>query len=230
MSTPPFAPGSAPPALPAGPPAVSSAGAGDGRSSARHRRTGPTVKAQLFTALLVLITLVAGTFVIRHKPDQAHMQRPFFRPGAPGTRISVRTFDVTVLDTNGAVKLQGGKGVLDTTGIWVAVRARIVATEEPILLAYARLRDDRRRVFYATERVDQPLASGRMFQPGVVVEGLIVFEVAKDVRELTLLLSSTSDAPGFLVDAVAEVPLPVTVDAWLQQQKPVEVPRAKVVA
>jgi hypothetical protein len=178
--------------------------------------------------VLVLITLAAGTFVLRHKPDQEHFQRPFVQSGAPGAAVSARTFDVTVLAADGGAKLQGSGIVLETAGLWVIVRARVVAIDEPAMLALAQLRDERDRLFTATERVRQPLAAGRTFQPGIAVEGVIVFEVAKDVRELTLLLSSNTDLVQ-AVNTVAEVPLTIALDAWRKQEKPLTVPSAKVI-
>ncbi|WP_238015334.1 hypothetical protein KZZ52_49365 [Dactylosporangium sp. AC04546] len=195
----------------------------------RHRRPRASLRARLTTAALVLVTLVAGSLIILAKPDQARLQRPFFVSGTAGGPVSLHTLTVTVLETTGAPKLQTSRGVLETTGMWVTVRLRVVATEEPVMLQYARLRDDRDRLFHATNRVDQQLAGGRMFQPGIPVEGTVVFEVAKDARALTLLVSHDPGTLNIQLEGVAEIELPAPAEAWRTQEKPVTVPSAKVV-
>ncbi|WP_433078527.1 hypothetical protein ACQP1P_37595 [Dactylosporangium sp. CA-052675] len=199
--------------------------------AARHRRAGPPLRTRIVTALLVLATVAAGALVVRLKPDQEHGGRPFLRPGTAGGVVDVGTFQVVVLDAAGGTKLKHPRNglTLDTTGVWVLVRVRVTATREPVVLRYARLRDDRGRTFSATGRVPQPLTDGRALQPGVWVEGHIAFEVAGDAKELTLLLGEHSGlGPGLLT--LAEVPIAAAVPRWLGQSTPLDVPDARLAA
>ncbi|GGM62668.1 hypothetical protein ACFFX1_42435 [Dactylosporangium sucinum] len=219
MTAPATAPAAAPAAVPA---------AGPDPASGRHRRRGPSLGSRLLTALLVLATLVGGTVVILTKRQPDDVQRQFYVTGTAGRPVTARTITVTLLDATGALKLRGPKAVLETPGMWVTVRVRVVATEQPVLLGLAQLRDDRDRVFEVSNRLGQPLAGGRTFQPGVPVEGPLVFEVARDVKTLTLLLSTKSSAVKTYLEAIAQIDVPASVDAWRTEEQPVTVPSAKV--
>jgi hypothetical protein len=70
------------------------------------------------------------------------------------------------------------------------------------------LRDKAGRTFLATDRLAQPLLDGaRTFQPGIGMQGDVVFEVPKDaLTGLTILFAARPDQLG--MDAVASVDLP----------------------
>ncbi|MFI5912899.1 hypothetical protein [Dactylosporangium sp. NPDC051541] len=202
-----------------------------GTAAPRHRRAGPPLRTRIVTALLVLATIAAGADVVRNKPDQEHAGRPFIFGGTVGSLVDVDTFQVVVQAAAGGMKLKNPRNgpALETTGVWVLVRVRVTATREPLILQYARLRDEQSRTFTATERITQPLTGGRSFQPGIWVEGHIVFEIAKDATGLVLLLGEHSGfGPGLL--ALAAVPIPSPVPQWLTQTTPLDVPKARIVA
>jgi hypothetical protein len=197
----------------------------------RHRRSGPPLRTRIVTTLLVLATIAAGALVVRAKPDQEHAERPFIFGGTVGSPVDVDTFRVIVQAAAGGTKLKNPRNglTLETTGVWVLIRARITAIREPMLLQYARLRDAQGRTFTATDRITQPLTGGRSFQPGIWVEGHIAFEIAKDATDLTLLLGEHAGF-GAGLPARAEVPIPGSVPQWLAQPTPLDVPKARLVS
>jgi hypothetical protein len=187
------------------------------------RRTGGVV--------LIAVTLALGGLLMAVKPDTETSQRPFVRHGQTGRAIDVRTFDATVLGVTGAAHIVQRDEVHDTNGVWIVVKIRAVARDKPVAIGYAALRDARNRTYVRTDRILQPLIGGRLLQPGIPVEGQVIFEVPRDAAtHLTVLLAP---AAIFLdMDALAEVPLPVDkakVDAWVALKEPVPVESAEAV-
>jgi hypothetical protein len=90
----------------------------------------------------------------------------------------------------------------------VIVRVRLSAKKEPISVGYAAVRDRAGRTYLASDRVRQPLVDGsRAFQPGIPIEGEVVFEVPKDALDgLVALFAAHPDR--LALDAMAEVELP----------------------
>jgi hypothetical protein len=210
----------------------------------RHRRRGPLslVGAWVLSGVLLIATVAAGRSIIAFTSDiDAHM-RPFVRTGSVGETVDARTFSVRVLAVRGAATIDRRNQYYDTGdeeeeeghdsgGVFVLVRVRAVAYTEPTTINYATVVDSRGRTFTPTERISQPLVGGRPLQPGIAVEGEIVFEVPRDVATV---LAVRIGEPLFdeRLAAVAEVPLPITqgsVEAWLAEDTPAIVGEAVVV-
>jgi len=157
---------------------------------------------------LVLVTLLIGAGIAWLGPDLAGARSPFTKSGEPGQSVDVRTFTVTLRTARAAPSLQMGKTLLATPGAWVIVRVHLVGKTEPIHVGYAALRDHTGRTFLATDRIRQPLLDGaRTFQPGIGLEGDVVFEVPKDaLAGLTALFAADAHQVG--MEAMAAITLP----------------------
>jgi hypothetical protein len=202
------------------------------RAAGRHRISGEELRraalAKLGTAALVLGTLAVGTVLLPLKPHGIAFQRPFVRTGTVGQPVDARLFRVTVLDATGGVKING-KSPVETTGVWIVVHVKAVATTEPTAIGYAALRDERGRTFRYTDKVDQPFVL-RGLQPGIPVEGQIAFEIPRDA--VGRLVARFARSNELSLEAVAEVPLPIIkadVDAWLAEKKLIQLYKPEVV-
>jgi hypothetical protein len=195
----------------------------------RHRAPGDpgaalaALGSRLGVAALVLAALAIGGPIIAAAPSPDTQNRPFVRSGKVGERVDARVFDATVVSVRGAAQLaRSGTAAHDTAGIWVLVTVRLVAHTEPVSVGYAAVRDERGRIYWATNRIDQPLIGGRVLQPGVPVQGELAFEVPKPVAtQLTVRLAWHRFEQR--LDAMVEVPLPIdaaAVQRW-SDQKPV---------
>lgn len=179
---------------------------------------------------LVIAAIALGGLINSYAPDMDARERPFVRAGAQGETVDVRTFDVKVLGVRGAKEISESRKIRKTTGVWVLVKVRAVAREEPTIIGQAALVDGRGREFAATGRISQPLVGGRSLQPGLPVEGEIIFEVPTDAADLSIRLASRP--LDVRMDAMAEIPLGVdrpTVDGWRSDAEPAVVADEKVV-
>jgi hypothetical protein len=199
----------------------------------RHRRSPEQVRrdrlAKLRLTVLILATLAIGAAMLPLKPRTGSNQGEFVRTGNVGKPVDARSFRVTVLDVTGGTTIDANPPV-ETTGVWVLVRIRVDSVKDPVAMGYAAVRDERGRTYQDAGKIDQPLVGGREIQPGVPIEGVVVFEVARDVKRLTARFAK---APYFLyLDAVAEVPLPITradIDRWIAEKAVLKVTKPKVV-
>ena len=168
------------------------------------RRVGAVAAAAGMAAVAVAI----GAGIKWIGPDPASALRPFAKAGAPGESLNVRTFTITVQTARAATSLQAGGAAQPTQGVWVIVRVRLIANLEPTHVGYAAVRDGAGRTFLASDRVKQPLIDGsRAFQPGIPIEGEVVFEVPQDALDgLTVLFAAHPDR--LAMDTMAEVVLP----------------------
>jgi hypothetical protein len=180
----------------------------------------PRLRARAGAGLLVIAALAAGGAFTARVPDTDARERPFVRAGRLGEPVDARTFDATVVAVRGGTSVERTGRTRTTGGVWVLARVRLSARQAPVSVDYATLRDGRGRMFLATTRLSQPLVSGgHPLQPGIVVEGEIVFEVPRDAvtSRLAIRLADASDPR---VDAVAEVPLAIErsdVERWLAE-------------
>ena len=204
----------------------------------RHRAPrGPVGQAlaglgsRLGIGALLIAAIAVGGLVKSATPDADTRERPFVRTGRLGETVDARTFEVRVLDVRGAKEIVRSGRTRTTGGVWVLVKVQAVARGEPTTIGYAALRDGRGRLFHATERITQPLARSRTLQPGIPVEGEIVFEVPVEAAtDLSIRLAWTSIDQR--MEAMAEVPLDIDaamVAAWRAQAGPVTVADATVV-
>ena len=192
-------------------------------AGARRSRIGSTA--------LVVAALATGVAITSQAPDTDARQRPFVRVGVMGEPVDGRTFQGAVVAVRGARRIARSGKTRDTGGVWVIVRARAVARDKPTSIDHASVRDARGRTFLATMRINQPLvAGGYVMQPGISVEGDIVFEVPQaSAARLTLRLADSSDVR---MDAAIEVPIASdgpTVDRWLAEPSALPVEDARVV-
>jgi hypothetical protein len=193
------------------------------------------------SGVLIIATVAAGRAVITFTSDiDAHM-RPFVRTGAMGETVDARTFSVRVMSLRGAARVERRNQYYDTSrgeetgqdsgGVWVLVRVRVVAHDETTTIGFAAVRDARGRTYLPTERISQPLIGGRPLQPGIAVEGELVFEVPRDAA-VGLAVRVGEPYLDERMSALAEVPLPITrtnVEAWLAEETPAVVGEAVVV-
>lgn len=181
----------------------------------RHRRPGEGIPGRLGVGVLILAALAVGGVISSRAPDTDHRQRPFVSTGSMGKPVGARTFDVTVLGVRGTMKLARLGKWHDTSGVWILVRVRLVARNEPATLGYAAVRDADGRSYLATTRITQPL-HGRTLQPGVPVEGEVAFEVPPAVAP-TLSVRLAGPPVDQRMDAMAEVRLRIDkamVERW----------------
>jgi hypothetical protein len=180
------------------------------RRKAAHapRATGQRVAAVAAAVGMAALAVAIGAGVKWLGPDPASALRPFANAGAPGKELDVRTFTITVQSARTASSLQAGGAAQPTQGVWVIVRVRLTANHEPTPVGYAAVRDRAGRTYLASDRVQQPLIDGsRPFQPGIPIEGDVIFEVPKDALDgLTALFAAHPDR--LALDAMAEVGLP----------------------
>lgn len=177
--------------------------------SGRHRNLGPLQRFLRRTGsiILVIAALGVGDFVVRSTPDIDKRERPFVAGDEQDTTVEARLFTATLLKTRTAAIIQSG-GSHETQGVWVILRMRFVALRKPLSIAYASVVDARGRSFYASDRVKQTLATGaRILQPGIGVEGDVVFEVPRDATELTAQFSESSGSRA--MQSVAGITLPI---------------------
>lgn len=185
---------------------------------------------------LLIAALAVGGLIASWRPlgggSTEERERPFVRAGQAGETVSARAFDAKVVGVRGAGKVRLRGAAIDTGGVWVLVRTRITATGEETTVGYAALRDARDRVFLASTRIEQKMAGGRTFQPGIPVEGEFVFEVPRDAAtNLTLLLAKPSIDRR--MDAMAEIELSAydspTIDKWAATAEPITIEEPEVV-
>jgi hypothetical protein len=203
----------------------------------RHRQLGRYRLVPVTTALLMLLAVVAaGGWVTGTRGNADHRFREFVVAGAVGEPVTAGGFDVTVREVRTAAEITDRPGWRhDSGGVWVLVRVRAVAHQEPVSISYAAVRDQRGRAWLATQRIAQPLAAGGgagpRLEPGIPMEGEIAFEVPREVAtELTIRLASSGSDVS--MQAVAEIPLPVDdamLAAGLAEPEPILLAEAEVV-
>lgn len=179
---------------------------------------------------LVVAALAVGGVADRVVPTPEERQRPYVRTGAVGEPVSGRQMVATVVSVRGAGTIVVRGRELTTGGIWILVRVKVAATIEPVGVAHAAVRDGQGRTYQPSGRLDQPLSGGRFLQPGIPVQGELVFEVPTAVASSLVIELSTRPLDQRM-DSMAEVRLPITpaqVDEWLAA-KSVAVTAAEVV-
>jgi hypothetical protein len=177
------------------------------------RRIGSLVVGA--AALLVVVNL--GGRIMAFDSNSDIRERPFAVRVGLGETARARTLTATGLSVRGAVIISDGGPAHETGGVWVIVRIRATALDEPTPMGYAALRDARGREFWASNRVKQTFSGGRNLQPGIPVEGEIAFEVPRDAAtHVTLLLAERPHEHR--MDSMIEIDLgsrsSTTVDGW----------------
>ncbi|GIH13809.1 hypothetical protein Raf01_19810 [Rugosimonospora africana] len=211
------APGQAPPVDTATPPDRQDDEHRPIRSHRRRQVHRPIVR-RLGAAAAVIVALAVGEVITDHVPDTDTQQKPFIHTGSIGKPVDVRTFDASVLSVRGAAVIEdpdpniAASPTHDTSGVWVLVRIRLVAANEPVAVTYAAVQDAEGRTYLASTRFHQPFVDGgRMLQPGVPVAGEVAFEVpVAVVPQLSIRLASPGLFDDFRMDAMADIPLGIS--------------------
>lgn len=171
---------------------------------------------------MVLAAIGAGHLINTLVPDVDTRERPFLESGQTDKNVETRRFDITLLGTRVAKVVEADGWKHDTQGKWVILRVRLVAKNKPVGVQYAAIHDTSDRTFLMTDRLEQPLIGARLLQPGIAVEGEVVFEVPKDANGLTARFAVQSGDSGVRrMDAMADIALPLPdTGIWLDP-KPV---------
>ncbi|GIG86650.1 DUF4352 domain-containing protein [Plantactinospora endophytica] len=212
----------------------------DPESVASHRAPpGPVQRlgSRAGVGTLLVAALAVGGAIANWRPvnggGSGERERPFVQVGQIGEPVSTRLFDAAVLEVRGTAKVVATGLPHDTAGVWLVLRIRLVARDEPTTIGYAALRDQRGREYRATTRFGQALVSaGRLLQPGVPVEAEVAFEVPRDAAT-RLSVRFAEQQIDRRMDEMAEIPLPpvdqATVDRWASDPKPVKLAAPRVV-
>jgi hypothetical protein len=201
----------------------------------RHRGLAASGRNRLTAAILLLAALALGTTAIQLTPDFEDRVRPFVRTGKVGEAVDVREFSVTVLGIRGGTRLKNAstlsETIYQTDGVWLLVKVRVRAFKGSTNFRGAALASADGRVYDASMRPSTTSnVQGRTLQPGIPVEGEIVFEVPKDVaRDVTLQIAIEV---GARLDAQAEVRMKTdasTVRSWTESTQPISIAPVVVV-
>jgi len=184
--------------------------------------------------LLILATIVVGQEIIRRAPDYDSGSRPYVHAGGIGDTVDGLTFSVVVASVSGASTVRAGFDEdYHTDGVFVAVRAKVTAHSEVVLLQHIAVVDRAGRVFEATPRFFQVFGGYYRFQPAVPVAGEIIFEVPRDAVAGLVLQVSADQILDRRNQTIAQVDLGLgqsTVDKWLAAPEPLELADPEVAA
>ncbi|MBV1848997.1 DUF4352 domain-containing protein [Catellatospora tritici] len=183
---------------------------------------------RLGTVVLVAVTLAVGGW-LTHLNENWSVDRPFEVRGEFAQPVSGRQFTATGVRVRCAAKLKLGEAILDTQGVWVIAKIRAVAIGRTSYIGWAALRDGQGRTYLTSDRLQQ-FTLNHPLQPGIPVEGEIVFEVPADAAgDLTLLLAKNPLEQE--MDSMIAIPLPISdVSAVLSDPVPAPVYLPKAVA
>lgn len=173
----------------------------------RHHHRGEYRVGTLLVAAVLLVAVVAASgWVTGAEGDADRRFREFVVTAGVGEPVLVGGLRATVLEvrTVAQVAEQPGDG-RDTGGVWVVVRLRVEAVDEPTALEYAAVADRQGRSWVGSERVEQPLI-GYTFQPGIPVVGRVAFEVPRGTATDLMFRFGES---GTELSTVAEIALPI---------------------
>lgn len=179
--------------------------------------------------VLIVATIALARLITVTTPDASDNARPWVHHGQLNEAVVERTFEVTVLSVRGGRAYEGEYESRTTEGVFLLVRARVMALEAETEVRRAALIDE------SGNSYDAALLEGLSVYPllpRIAMEGELVFEVPPAVAtHLVLRLSSTtSDLPQH--QTVVEVPLPIGADdvqVWADETDPLTVMAPEVV-
>ena len=176
----------------------------------------------LVAVVVLLGTVSLGIRLKTYADDVDAAQRPFAVQADPGEPAYGRTFVATALEVRGAGAIRDSGVDHTTNGVWLIVKVRLAALDEPVGVGYVALRDAAGRVYLASNRIDQPLVRYRTLQPNLPVVGEFAFEVPRDVAgSPTVLLAESVE---LRMDTMLELRLeplsPETVKKWADDPQP----------
>lgn len=183
---------------------------------------------------LILGVVAASNVVTSHIPGSEQRARPFVQTGRIGENVKAMTFQATVESVRGARAITAQFRQYESEGVFVIVKVKITARTASMRIQSEAVRDSRDRLFRATDRLFQPMGEGYyVFQPGVPVEGEIVFEVPKDAAVGLKLELWKEYAVVNEHQTLVQVPLDIDaamVEKWWNSAASVELMQPEVVS
>jgi hypothetical protein len=177
----------------------------------------------LAAVVVLLGTVSLGMWLKAYADDVDAAQRPFVVEADVGQPARGRTFVATALGVRGAGVLRDSGLDHPTNGVWLIVKVRLLALDEPLDIGYAALRDSAGRVYVASNRINQPLVRGRILQPNLPVVGEIAFEVPREAAgslAVELAEKSFDQRMDSLVRLRLEPLSPDVVHGWADDPEP----------
>lgn len=179
---------------------------------------------------LILATVAAARLIAVTTPIGEDHVRPWVHQGRMNETVVGNDLAVMVLGIRGGRAYAGFPNPVTTDGLFLLVRARVTAVDTRAGVGYAELVDADGNAYAAARRTDTLLA--HQIDPGITVEGELLFEVpATAATRLRLRLSSSTIArPRYQV--VVEVPLTFDADdadAWYHRSAPLAVVAPEIV-
>jgi len=179
--------------------------------------------------VLIVATIALARLITVTAPDGSDNARPWVHQGQMNESVVERTFEVTVLTVRGGRAYEGVYESRTTEGVFLLVRARVMALEVETEVRRAEVVDESGNTYSA--QILEGL-SDRSLLPRISMEGELLFEVPPAVAtHLVLRVSSTiGDLPQH--QTVVEVPLQIGADdvrAWSDETDPLTVMPTEVV-
>lgn len=186
------------------------------------------------SVLLIVATVVAGSELKKLVPDYDDGSRPYVHTGRIGDAVDGLTFSVVVESVRGAAIVTARFGdEYRTDGVFVAVRAKVTAYSEVVVLRQVSVVDRSGRRFDSAKRFTQYMGELDRYQPGIPVVGEIVFEIPRDAGPGLVLQMSDDPNLDLRNQTIAQVDLGVdqsSVNTWLSTKEPLEVTTPEVAA
>lgn len=192
-------------------------------SSEPKRKILGQVAYGLVAVVVLLGTISVGMGLKTYADDVDAAQRPFVVEANAGQLARGRTFFATALEVRGAGVIRDSGLEHPTNGVWIIVKVRVAARDEPVNVGYAAVRDSAGRVYLASNRIDQPLVRGRIVQPNLPVVGEIAFEVPREAAG-SLWVELAEKSMDQRMDSLLRLRLdplsPDVVDGWADDPQP----------
>jgi hypothetical protein len=179
---------------------------------------------------VILLTVAAARLIAITTPIRDDYTRPWVHQGQMNETIVADDFAVMVLDIRGGRAYEGFSNPVTTDGLFLLVRARVMALDTRAGVGYAELVDPAGNAYKSIWQSESLLV--QQIDPAITIEGELLFEVPPAAAtELRLRLTSDTVAqPRYGV--VVEVPLtidPDDLDAWYHRAAPLTVLEPEVV-
>jgi hypothetical protein len=177
-----------------------------------RRSTGRRVVAALVAIPLILATVVVARLIAVTTPIPADHRRPWIHSGQMNEAVHESEVDMTVHSVRGGRSYTGSFDATRTTdGLFLLVRATVVAPETKTALRYAELFDDAGNAYSAIDTRGTLLNYELL--PGIPVDGELLFEVPPAVVTQLRVRVSTASGYSGQYQVMVEVPLEIDTDA-----------------
>ncbi|WP_020521715.1 DUF4352 domain-containing protein [Catelliglobosispora koreensis] len=176
--------------------------------------------SRTLSGILLILVLAAGYAIKTVTPNADFFERPFITSGPVGEIVTTRQFSAKVISVRYATELKEGSKTFTTGGVFVLARVSFTATIKETHIGFAQLESGDGRTFAATDRVTQNMVerSAVRLQPGIPVEGEVVFEIARSALGPGMSIRFATEE-GFEVrmEGMVEIPLTSTEGApWVE--------------